>query len=112
MTEVSNFVAFTICSNNYLAQAKTLEQSLRRFHPESSFYIALVDIYSEETDYSIFDRSTIVELNEQIIPGYQNMISRYGIIEINTAIKPFFFQYLAGMHPRSEAIFYFDPDIV
>ena len=33
----------TICAKNYLAHAKTLGDSIRKFHPEVEFYILLSD---------------------------------------------------------------------
>ena len=36
-------LAFTLCSINYLAQAQTLGQSLRKTNPNVEFVIGLVD---------------------------------------------------------------------
>jgi hypothetical protein len=104
-------IAFTVCSNNYLAQAKTLEQSLRTSNPDFIFVIGLADIKTPDVDYAMFETSVIVELNEKIIPGYGDMISRYGIVELNTAVKPFFFRHLMQQYPDCASVFYFDPDI-
>lgn len=41
------FIAFTICSRNFLAQAQVLHDSLRRHHPGIHFYVALCDEASE-----------------------------------------------------------------
>jgi hypothetical protein len=103
-------VVFTVCSNNYLGQAATLQQSLVKKHPDWKFFVALVDVKSPDIDYSIFDKDTLIELNEEIIPGYRNMISRYSIVELNTAVKPFFFEYLVKYFPSASALVYLDPD--
>ena len=36
-------IAFTICSLNYLAQARTLGDSLRRTNPDLQYFVGLVD---------------------------------------------------------------------
>ena len=41
---------FTVCSANYLAQAKTLGQSLHQHNPDYHFVIGLVDRISPELD--------------------------------------------------------------
>lgn len=104
-------IAFTVCSNNYLAQARTLQESLQATNPEFQFFVALVDEYSDSIDYSVFQEGTIIELMESIVPNYGDMISRYSIIELNTAVKPFVFQYLQALYPWAGSLFYFDPDI-
>ena len=48
-------IAFTICSNNYLAQAKTLGDSFLEFHPDWKFIIGLCDEFDSSFDYSAFD---------------------------------------------------------
>jgi len=41
-------IIFSICSNNFLAQAKTLVDSLSRFAPEYKIFIILVDKQNSE----------------------------------------------------------------
>jgi hypothetical protein len=105
-----NYIAFTICSNNYLAHAKTLVDSIIQHNPDCKVFIGLVDKMSPEIDYSFFGNATIIELNESVIPGYDDMIARYNIVELNTAVKPFLFEYLIKNHAPA-FIYYFDPDI-
>ncbi len=45
-------IAFTICSNNYLAHAKTVGDSYLKYHPNNKFIIGLVDKLQDEYDYS------------------------------------------------------------
>jgi hypothetical protein len=108
---ISNSIAFTLCSNNYLAHAKTLCDSIHRHNPDFTIVIGLVDKKSDLIDYSSFFPAQVIELNEKIIPGFEEMITRYNIVELNTAVKPFFFQYLIKNHPSVDHIYYFDPDI-
>ena len=103
------FVAFTICSRNFLAQAQLLHDGLRRHHPGIAFYVLLCDDASGvDRDGLPFDIITIDELG---IPDLAGMAERYNITELNTAIKPFGFLALFDRHP-GEAVAYFDPDIL
>ena len=104
-------VVFTLCSNNYLAHAKVLCNSINRCNPEIKLVIGLVDKKSKEIDYSLFYPAEVVEIDEHVVPGFSDMSSRYNIVELNTAVKPFVFEYLIGSNPECHSIYYFDPDI-
>src|SRR5450759_492870 len=101
-------IVFTICSNNYLAQALTLGESLIRFNSEYRFIIGLVDRKSRDIDLNI--PYEIIEVEDLKIPGFNDMIFRYNIIELNTAVKPFYFNYLFEKYNATEIV-YLDPDI-
>ncbi len=102
------FIAFTICSRNFLAQAQLLHEGLRRHHPGIIFYLALCDEpQGVDLDALPFE---VVHLDELGIPKLEDMVDRYNITELNTAIKPFAFLALFHRHPGS-TIVYFDPDI-
>jgi SAM-dependent methyltransferase len=104
-----NFLAFTICSRNFLAQAQLLHDGLRRHHPGIIFYVLLCDDASEIDCHALpFEILTIHELG---IPGLDGMVEHYNITELNTAIKPFGFLALFDRHPGA-AVAYFDPDIL
>nr|WP_314070995.1 methyltransferase domain-containing protein [uncultured Roseococcus sp.] len=103
-----NFVAFTICSRNFLAQAQVLHDSLRRHHPGITFYVALCDEPSGvDFDSLPFE---FLHMDALGIPLLAEMTDRYNITELNTAIKPFVFLKLFDRHPGA-SIAYFDPDI-
>ncbi len=87
-------IAFTLCSNNYLAQAKTLGDSLIEHNPDYEFVIGLVDRKRDDVDYDFFRPHGIIEIEEIGIPKFAELGKRYGIIELNTAVKPFLFQHL------------------
>jgi lipopolysaccharide biosynthesis glycosyltransferase len=108
MEKVMKVIVFTICSNNYLAQAKTLMNSVNRYNPEFKLYIGLADKLSDEIDYSYFLPATILQVDQLEIPGFTELIERYDIVELNTAVKPAFFKYLIS---NSDIIIYLDPDI-
>ncbi len=103
-------ITFTLCSNNYLAQAKTLGDSLIYYNPSIKFIIGLVDRLHDELDYSFFKPHEILEVNEIGIPENEDLIRKYSIVEYNTAVKPFYFEYIFKNYD-CDAVVYFDPDI-
>lgn len=106
-------VVLTICSINYLAQAKTLGDSLMEHNPDYSFLIGLVD----RLDQSSISKEElppyeILELHTIGIQDFQDMCDRYNITELNTAVKPFYLRYIYETYPEVDILHYFDPDIV
>lgn len=106
-------VVLTICSINYLAQAKTLGDSLMEQHQDYSFLIGLVD----RLDHSAIPPKDlpsypIIELHTIGIENFEDLCERYNITELNTAVKPFYMQYVYQTYPEVELLHYFDPDIV
>lgn len=104
-------LAFTICSNNYLAQAVTLGYSLIRHNPDYIFKIGLTDIRNGQINYQSWPFE-IVEVSSIGISDFEGMIKRYNIIELNTAVKPFYFRYFFETDSSIGVIVYFDPDIL
>lgn len=103
-------IAFTICSNNYLSQAKVLSDSVYKYDKDNyMFFIVLCDKKSEKIDYSIF-HANFIEAEELGIENFEWMTSYYDIVELNTAIKPFAFKYLIKKE-NPQYIHYLDPDI-
>jgi hypothetical protein len=105
-------IAFTLCSNNYLAQAKTLGDSIKELNPEYQFYIGLVDTFSAEIDYSSEIGFPIILSNEIGIPDFDSLWKKYSIIELNTCVKPFYIQYFIERFTPIDYLFYIDPDIL
>ncbi|MDR2148972.1 MAG: hypothetical protein LBE91_21230 [Tannerella sp.] len=103
-------IAFTICSNNYLAQAKVLIDSIIEHSTDIKLYIGLCDEKSDKVDYSVFNCEVIVA-KEIGIENFDSLWKKYDIIELCTSIKASFFKYLMDKNPNADFIYYFDPDI-
>lgn len=104
--------AFTICSINYLAQARVLADSIRQTNPDYEFVIGLCDkIEGSGVDKSKLEGLNLLEVHRIGIDGFDEMTERYDITELNTAVKPFYFNYFFNSRPDMERIIYFDPDI-
>ncbi|NVN98811.1 MAG: group 1 glycosyl transferase [Geobacteraceae bacterium] len=100
---------FTISSKNYLAYARTLFQSVREFHDDVDQFLLLADKVAGDFD-SASEPFSVVEVNEIGLPDFTAMTFKYDVVEFNTAVKPFFFNYL--MERGYKKIIYFDPDIM
>ncbi|GAA4404330.1 hypothetical protein GCM10023187_21470 [Nibrella viscosa] len=106
-------LAFTLCSVNYLAQARTLGDSLAETNPDWQFVIGLVDkLATAGLPEALYPRYRMVEVDQIGIPDFAGMCDRYDITELNTAVKPFFIDYFFNTHPAVDKVIYFDPDII
>jgi hypothetical protein len=103
---------FTLCSNNYLAHAAALGASIKKNNPDQEFIIGLVDQLDSEIDYSGFKGFELIPCFDLEYSEFNGMLSRYNIIEFNTAVKPYYFEYLFQNRPEVDRIYYIDPDIL
>ncbi len=104
-------IAFTLCSNNYLAQAKTLGDSFLEYHPDAKFIIGLVDRYDATFDYDVFKRFEIIPVEDIQIDNLDALIAKYNIVELNTCVKPAYIHYIFRNY-RAGKVLYLDPDIL
>ncbi|RFM26492.1 glycosyl transferase [Deminuibacter soli] len=104
-------IAFTICSNNYLAQASLLVQSFMDLNADYEFYIGLVDDVLPSIRYPAREGLQIISCRE-VVPAalLQQMAARYKIVELNTSVKPFYVEYFFNKYDNCQVI-YLDPDI-
>lgn len=103
-------VACTIVSNNYLAYARVFTRSFLAQHPDGKVYVLIVDQPDPSLRYE--DEPFTAVLVESLgIPRFRHYSFRYSILELNTAVKPWFLLHLhrLGGYDR---ICYFDPDIL
>jgi hypothetical protein len=105
-------IAFTVCSNNYLAQAKTLADSFIKYNHEIKFIIGLIDRRSDSIDYASFKDYTIIDVEDISINNFNNLINEFNIVELNALVRPYYFKYLFNAYENVENIIYIDPDIM
>lgn len=102
-------VACTIVANNYLAYARVFTRSFLAQHSDGKVFVLVVDHphpglrYEEEPFATVF-------AEDLGIPGFRHYAFRYSILELNTAVKPWF---LLHLHRKlgCDRLCYFDPDI-
>jgi hypothetical protein len=109
MEEAMIRAACTIVSLNYLAYARTLCESFLRFHPNLKFYVLLVDRLPEDIDLAAepFELLLVENLD---ISYFKAVAFKYGVVELNTNVKPTFLKKLMGL--GIDHLIYFDPDIL
>jgi len=103
---------FTLCSANYLAHAKTLGDSLKEHNPDFHFVIGVVDRLPVEIRPSFWHPHELIQVEDVGINGFTEMVHRYDVVELNTAVKPFYFEYLYRRASSTESVIYLDPDIL
>jgi hypothetical protein len=101
--------ACTIVSSNYLPYARTLCESFHAFHPDDTFYVLLVDHLPEDFDSSE-EHFRLVLVEDLGIPDFNLVAFKYGIVELNTNVKPTFLKRLLSL--GVDQLIYFDPDIL
>jgi hypothetical protein len=105
-----NVLVFTLCSKNYLGQATTFYDSFKQHNPDIITIIGVVDkLYPEEKErlsgYEFLEVDTVGH------PSFADMKSRYTIVELNTAVKPYYIKYFFDTRKNIDKVIYFDPDV-
>ena len=100
----------TIASNNYLPFARVFAKSFLARHPEGRVWTLVVDEPDPTLDYAA-EPFGVVFVKDLGIRSFRNVAFRYSILELNTAVKPYFLRYLVEREGCS-SLCYFDPDIL
>src|SRR5512132_3746728 len=100
---------FTIVAKNYLAAARTLMASVKRWHPEFLCFVVLVDridgcFDAEKEDFQI------IASEDLDIADSKWFHFKYSILELSTAVKPYACELLFEKYGLSSLV-YLDPDI-
>lgn len=107
----TDIVGCTVISKNYLSYARVLAESFRRLHPACPFYVLMCDRAEGLIDPSAEKDFTMIMVEDLEIPDFRRMAFKYNVIELDTAVKPFFFLHLMEKY-GAKKLLYFDPDIV
>jgi hypothetical protein len=102
----------TLCASNYLAHAKVLGQSLTEHNPHIRFVIGLVDRLPAGLGEKFWAPFELIPVEQLQIPGFWEMARKYNVVELNTAVKPFYIEHLYQRDEAESRIIYFDPDIL
>jgi len=106
----TDLAACTIVSKNYIALARTLASSFLKFHPDVPFFVLLVDKVDGYFEPKI-EGFHLIDINALDIPDEDSFCFKYNILELNTAVKPYFLSHLFNKFSFKKLI-YFDPDIL
>jgi glycosyltransferase involved in cell wall biosynthesis len=102
--------ACTIISKNYLAQARVLAKSFRKHHPNTPFFVLLVD-HVDGCFQPEHEPFTLIPFDELPLRERYQLAFKYDIIELNTALKPCFLEHLFRNYGVRKVL-YLDPDIL
>lgn len=110
-TSTSDWSAFAVCtivSRNYLSLARICCHTFLTHHPGARAFVLLVDaLEGFDPSQEPFECLAASALG---IPEFDDFAFKYGIVELNTAVKPYVLEYLFE-HRDVEHVFYIDPDI-
>src|SRR5436309_3525045 len=107
---MNSLVACTIVANNYLAYARAFTRSFTARHPEGKVCVLIVD--HPQPGHRYEDEPFAVVFADQLgIPGFPHFSFRYSIVELSTAVKPWFLRHLHRTL-GCDRVCYFDPDIL
>jgi hypothetical protein len=102
---MSRTAVFTIVSKNYWGFARVLMRSLERHQPGWERHVVLVDEPDESVASERFGTIPVTSLS---LPRMREFFFRYSILELNTAVKPWAFEYL--FERGYDRVVYLDPD--
>jgi len=98
--------ACTIIARNYFHYAELLARSYKKLYPSHDFYVLFIDNEIVQSKYY-----KVVKLSDLTnIPNLRNILFKYDILELSTAVKPFFLKWLLKKN-SPDNILYLDPDI-
>jgi|CZKZ01.1.fsa_nt_gi hypothetical protein len=99
--------AVTICSTNFMAKALALRESYLSYHPESDFYILIVDRKHDRFE-NLAPDIRVLWVEDLGIENFSHYAMKFDILELNTNVKAVL---LAMLLAHYNAVLYLDPDI-
>ena len=105
--ERDGIAVVTIVARNYLAQARTLMDSLVMAEPLISRFVFVVDAIADVTTLAHAQVLTSADVFEY--EHYAGLASTYDVTEMATCVKPFLLRYLLRL--GYDKVVYLDPDI-
>jgi glycosyltransferase involved in cell wall biosynthesis/SAM-dependent methyltransferase len=103
----------TIIAKNYVAHARVLARSFTEHHPDGRCYTLIVDdpdVPEIDPASEPFTLLTPADLDLSAA-DFDDMRSRYTVLELSTAVKPWLLRYMLDHVDDGSGIAYFDPDI-
>lgn len=99
--------AVTICATNYMAKALALRQSFLSFHPESDFYILIIEKKHDRLNNLPAD-VRLLWAEDLGIKDFVHYAMKFDVIELSTNVKP---AALSALLAHYHQVLYIDPDI-
>jgi lipopolysaccharide biosynthesis glycosyltransferase len=105
-------IAFTTCTNNYLAQAKTLADSILKHNRDVTFIYFIIDKPHSDIDYDSLEPCGTVFMRDLVDENLlTKMCKKYNVVELATSIKATAFKYIFNTYTEADKVLFFDPDV-
>lgn len=112
LSNTSNeIIISTIISINRIATLRPLLESIQQQGIQAKLVTCIVDEQIEEYIDPNAELSEIVLSKDLNIPNWQHFAFKFDILELNTAVKPYFLEYLFDNYDAQKVI-YLDSDII
>jgi glycosyltransferase involved in cell wall biosynthesis/SAM-dependent methyltransferase len=99
----------TIIAKNYVAHARVLAESFKQVHPDGTCHVLVIDEFAGWIDPAE-EAFEVLGIDQIGLPNAARMAASYDVLELSTAVKPWFLQHLLA-RPGIDSIAYLDPDI-
>jgi lipopolysaccharide biosynthesis glycosyltransferase len=99
----------TVITQNYLSQSLVLYESLKKHHPDLTFYCLIIDGDATDPIYDDFPFKSIF-LEDLTIKNIEDMVIYYTAFELCNAVRPSLIKYLMTNY-NEEKVIYLDSDI-
>lgn len=101
-------VIFTVCTFNHIARAFSLADSVKQHCPDTRFIIGIIGNMDREIE-SGYD---VVCAGEIGIPFLDEMYRKYSPLELNSALKPYFADFIFRKFEDTSQLIFLDSDIL
>ncbi len=105
-------LTYTVCSANYLGQAKALYFSMLTKNPKTNLVLGLVDELSENEKIAFNLPFEVIELSKIPKSDIVELSQKYTMHELTCACKPIVGNYLISRNKEITELRYFDTDML
>lgn len=99
---------FTVCNETELAQAITLGVSVKKFHPDSLFFIGWV---GDVPPRRLPENMLVIPIQQLGIDKWTEMTAHYSTYELVMACRPWFAQYILKQNASCEQLTFLAPTV-
>jgi hypothetical protein len=108
---MSRIHCFTSASFAYLDRARTLAETIKKYHPDWTLWLCLSDREPPDFDFGISNETFdhLVRIEELRIPNLDQWVFGHDVVELCTAVKGAMLCHL--LECGADKVVYIDPDI-
>lgn len=99
---------FTVCNETELAQAITLGVSVKKFHPDSLFFIGWV---GDTPPPRLPENMLVIPVHQLGLDQWTQMTEHYSTYELVIACRPWFANYILEQNPQVKQLTFLAPTV-